>query len=159
MGLFGGSSKSRSNQTTQTTAVNSQGNVAPTLSSTASNISYAEQGGLSANRSNLGYAEAGGFSVGRGVLTVNNANSTELAEQMSKVSVSALGFYDEQNKRSLDLAKDIAIATTQSNSDVISEFAKLTEEQSKSEALMLNDSLLKYSALAVAGGLIYMGLK
>lgn len=157
MGLFGGSSDSESNQSTETVAQNSQGNQAPTFSSTGQGVSYAELGGTSLNRSIVATDQA--MSVGGYDNTIVNANSDKLAEIAAEISTSALDYYDKQNKRSLDLAEKVAQATTSSNKDIISELAAITEKQSQSEALTLNEQLLKYGVVALVGFFIFQGVK
>lgn len=156
MGLFGGESKSDSSQSTELVAQNSQGNQAPTFTSRGQGVSYAEAGGASLNRSI--YAESGGLSVGSRSV-INYANSDKLAEIAAEISTSALDYYDKQNERSLDLAERVATATTASNKDIISEFAAITEKSNQSEALTLNEQLLKYGVIGLIGFFIFQGVR
>jgi hypothetical protein len=126
MGLLGGSSKSKSTQDTSVTSANQQGNNAPSLvAGDKLGITTTESGALS-------FAASSG---GSNAYIVNNANGTDLAEIMGQVSIAALDYYDRQNARSLDIANEVAKATTSANKDIINEFANITEK-SQSERII-----------------------
>lgn len=169
MGLLGGDSESSSSQTTKISSANQQGisglstaNGGKTLYKYLDNINGGSVGkannqGTLVDPKNKAKATFGGTAISRTV--IKNANSGELAKVAANISLGALDYYDRQNQRSTALLEQVALATTQSNRDVINEFANITEKAGQSEALTMNEQLLKYGVVALIGFYILKGSK
>jgi hypothetical protein len=158
MGLFGGSSKSTSSQDIDVFSSNQQGIGGDSIAAAGKQLNQTEAPVAWSHGISVGAGSEGIVAGRKSTIKIKNANSTDLAEIMGNVSIAALDYYDRQNERSLDIANEVAKATTSANKDIINEFAAITEKSNQSESLTLNEQLLKWGVFALFGGLVYMGL-
>jgi hypothetical protein len=164
MGLFGGSSKSRSNQTTTANAANSQGSQAPLSGLSGSKATYTEGGGYSnflttgiSGRANqvkttIAHAEQGGLSVGHGVIKIENANSTEIAEIMANVSLSAI----DSIKDATDYVAGMTAEALAFADDATNKAISFADNSAVSEGFKVNKEIINY---AFAAGVLFVAFK